>query len=473
MAANNSRAIAGRILDPVRFADAVLGVDLWDTQKHILRSVATHQRTAVKACHASSKTFTAAVVALWWVTRYQDGVVLTTAPTWMQVQRQVWPELHRLLARSQVAYPTPLQSELRLGPDRYILGLATDQGVRFQGYHGRILVIVDEAPGISQEIWEAIAGIRAGGQVHVLALGNPTVPSGPFYDAFTAERAGWSTFTISAFDTPNLRGLTLDAMLALPPAALDDNLRPYLVTRRWVAEQWEAWGRHGAPQWQSRVLGEFPEQSDSALFELGWLDRWQQRSAAFNPNGALLEAGVDVAGPGKSDTVVAVRQGTHLLALEAWPRADSRGVVAAMLNRYRGRLHAVKVDAVGQGHYFAQHLADLGFPVMWVNVGERAYEPERFANLKAQFYWTLRGYAAAGQLSGLADDVAYSQLASLRFEYTPRGLVAMESKAAMERRGIASPDRAEAIMLAYAPVQAPPRTYLVQYYDPVRIGPQI
>jgi hypothetical protein len=37
-----------------------------------------------------------------------------------------------------------------------------------------------------------------------LALGNPTIASGPFYDAFAANREGWKTFTISAFDTREL-----------------------------------------------------------------------------------------------------------------------------------------------------------------------------------------------------------------------------------------------------------------------------
>lgn len=470
---NRELEVAARIQDPARFAGAALGVDLWDTQGQILHSVAANTRTAVKACHASSKTFTAAVAALWWVTRHPDGVVLTTAPTWMQVQRQVWPEIHNLLARSRIQYPDASQMELRLGPDRYILGLATDQGVRFQGYHGHILVILDEAPGISPEIWEAIEGIRAGGDVHLLALGNPTVPAGPFYDAFTAHRASWSTFTISAFDTPNLRGLALDALLALPPSELDQTERPYLVSRRWVGDRWEAWGRHGAPQWQSRVLGEFPEESESALFTLGWLQQWQQQRALFDPAGEPLEAGVDVAGPGKSETVVAVRQSGQLIALQAWLAADARGPVTEFLNRYRGRLHAVKVDAIGQGYYFGQHLSDQGFPVMFVNVGERSYEPARFANLKAEFYWTLREYAAEGLLQGLADDQAFAQLAQLRYEYSPRGLVAIESKPSMERRGVASPDRAEAIMLAFAPVQGPRQDYVVEYYDPVRIGPRV
>jgi hypothetical protein len=58
--------------------------------------------------------------------------------------------------------------------------------VRFQGFHGRLLIVVDEAPGVKADIWEAIEGIRAGGDVRVLALGNPTIASGPFYDAFTS-----------------------------------------------------------------------------------------------------------------------------------------------------------------------------------------------------------------------------------------------------------------------------------------------
>jgi hypothetical protein len=81
--------------------------------------------------------------------------------------------------------------------------------VRFQGFHGgHLLVIVDEARGLRGEIWEAIEGARAGGEVHVVALGNPTTAGGVFYDAFTNNRANWKTFTIDAFATPNLDGST-------------------------------------------------------------------------------------------------------------------------------------------------------------------------------------------------------------------------------------------------------------------------
>jgi hypothetical protein len=100
-----------------------------------------------------------------------------------------------------------MQTELRLGPQNYAIGLSTDDSSRFQGFHsGHVLIVLDEAPGVRDEVYEAVEGIRAGGQVHVLALGNPTVAGGPFYDAFTTNRTSWRTFTINAFDTPNLQG---------------------------------------------------------------------------------------------------------------------------------------------------------------------------------------------------------------------------------------------------------------------------
>ena len=129
----------------------------------------------------------------------------------------------------------------------------------------------------------------------------------------------------------------------------------------------------------------------------------------------------------------------------------------------------MKVDADGPGHYFGQHLMDLGHNVLLVHVGVPSGSPLRFANLKAELYWQLRDWAAEGLFSGLTDDLAYAQLASLRYELTPRGQVAMESKDSIRRRGIPSPDRAEAIMLAFAPLR-PEEQQVVIWDDPVHIS---
>ena len=91
--------------DPVLFARCVLGVNLWEREVEILRSVETHRRTAVKAAHGLGKTFTLAVVSLWWLARHHEGIVLTTSPTLRQVKTQLWAEIHRLVGRARIPYP--------------------------------------------------------------------------------------------------------------------------------------------------------------------------------------------------------------------------------------------------------------------------------------------------------------------------------------------------------------------------------
>jgi phage terminase large subunit len=242
--------------DPVEFTRAFLDHDIWSKQEEILRSVAASRRTAVKACHASGKTFIAAAAVLWWLVRHPDAIVITTAPTWTQVERVLWSEIHSMLQRSGIEFPIPAATSLRLGPNRYAIGLSTNEGVRFQGYHGNVLIILDEAPGILSQIYEAIEGIRAGGDVRILALGNPSISSGPFYDAFSGNREGWNQITISAFNTPNLEAVTPDQPLKMSEEELDANPRPYLTTRRWVKEKYLEWGPFH-PLWESRVLGNF------------------------------------------------------------------------------------------------------------------------------------------------------------------------------------------------------------------------
>lgn len=446
------------IADPVKFTRRVLRRDTWGTQSHLLRSIATKRRVAAKACHSSGKSFTAACAVLWWLTRYKKGIVLTTAPTWTQVKKVLWGEIHSAIEGAPlVRYILPNmelnQTELRLGSHNYAIGLSTNEGVNFQGYHGQILIVMDEAPGVRPDIWEAIEGIRAGGDVRVLALGNPVIASGPFYDAFHTQRTGWETVTISAFDTPNLAGLDIDALRALPDEALDENPRPYLTTRRWVREKLDEWGE-SSPLWQSRVLGQFPSEGEGQLISLAAIEAALVRE--LPPSGEMPEAGVDVAGPGEDETVVRLRRGPHLLGGDQWTKADPRGELAAFLGDAKRKFGglAVKVDVCGIGYYMARHLADLGFDVVEVNVGESARDREKYANLKAELYWGLRQRFVDGDIAGPMDDLLQGQLTSIRYGHNARGQVVIESKEDARKRGVRSPDRAEALMLAFAPMSS-------------------
>src|SRR5260370_4915031 len=138
---------------------------------------------------------------------------------------------------------------------------------------------------------------------------------------------------------------------------------------------------------------------------------------------------------------------------------DPRGEVVNFLAPFKGWLDSVNVDSVGVGYNFATHLKDRGYRVHFVNVGQSSRYPDKFANLKAQLYWSLRERFEAGEVAGLTDELTIAQLASIRYEYNPRGQVAIESKDDARKRGVKSPDRAEAIMLAFAQMTPGIMTY--------------
>ena len=459
------RRLRTLVRDPVRFSRGILGHDVWDTPAAILRSMATpHARVAVKACHASSKTFTAAELVIWALTEYERIKVVTTAPTWHQVETLLWGEIHKALQGAPVRLPEITaalnKTDIVIATgSRYAEGISTNESVRFQGYHadegGVVIVILDEAPGVGADIYEAINGIRAGGDVRVLAIGNPVVPGGPFYEAFHGQREDWQTYTIDAFDTPNLRGVTLEQLVS-GSVDLDDNVQPYLVTRRWVAEQYREYGE-SHPFWQARVRAQFPTQSDDSLYSLAWIE-----AAASRPSVAgqgRRQAGIDVAGPGEDETVVYVREGPSVVDFGAWTGSDPRGDVAALLAKHHNLLDAVVVDATGIGYNFAKHMRDLGHNVVEWNAGGEASHKETdstgpgFRNAKGEAYWMMRNRLARGELNGLTDERTQAQLSTVKYKLNSRGQVEIESKDDARKRGVKSPDRAEALILAYYPVQ--------------------
>jgi phage terminase large subunit len=458
------------VREPVRFASRICGAQLWSREAELLQSIAACRRTAVKACHGAGKTYTLALAVLWWLARYENGVVLTTSPTFRQVRTQLWTEIHRAIAHSGFGFGEVKATELKLrGDHNRALGLSTNRAENFQGYHGRqVLIIADEAPGIPSGIWDAIAGTMAGGTVHVVMAGNPTIPSGAFYDAFTRERKNWNCITIDSFDSPNLAGITLQQLLEMDPAPggpLDHNPVPYLVTKRWIHDQYMSWW-HGdersSPSWMSRVRGQFPDQALNSLFKLLWLERARARtlSNAASHRDLRLVAGVDVGGR-QAETVVYVCEVgpgiNRILKMGAWRGQDTRGEVVAFLAPYRGRLTLVRVDGIGIGHNFGLHLRDQGFKVELVNVAQPCEsKPEldsndpaaRFANEKARRYQNLADAFEHDLVEGLTDDETIAQLSRLLYEIDSRGRMKIESKESAGQRGEPSPDRAEALMLA-------------------------
>ncbi len=465
------RGLLSEVLaSPVAFSRACLGSEPWAMQRRIMRAVASSRRVAVKACHASGKTFTAACVALWWAARFNDGIVITTAPTWTQVEKILWGEIHRAREASRKTLGKwwaggSYATELRIGPKNFLIGISTDQPERMQGFHsGRVLIILDEAPGIRQELWGAIEGIRAGGDVSMLCLGNPVETSGAFFEIFNGSQIGWKKFTISAFDTPNFRThpgredvgrpLSVEELMAFrTDADLEQYSHPFLVRRRWAWEKLHELDLTH-PLVQARVLGQFPAQSTNALYSLVDLEAARVRNCAENgevdAEDMLLQAGVDVAGPGEDETTLCVRRGGQVVLQRAWQDPNPTALLLEALEVFKDDGIQVAIDTVGIGYYLARQIQDEGYAVIDVNVGLPAFDVEKYVNLKAELYWGLRKRLEEGRVGGLKDERAISQLSNVRYSYDWKGRLHIESKKELARRGIKSPDRGEAVILAFA-----------------------
>jgi hypothetical protein len=190
---------------------------------------------------------------------------------------------------------------------------------------------------------------------------------------------------------------------------------------------------------------------------LTWLETAKYREGG---DVGAYYAGLDVGGPGESETVLCVRKGHRIVHMGTWSRQDARGDVIAGLRPFKEELKVVNVDSVGIGDGMAKHLADKGFRVQPINVGVRSRHPEKYVNLKAELYWGLRMRAEVGDISGLTDDRTIAQLAGIRYKQNERGLIEIESKDDARKRGAKSPDRAEAVMLAFAQPAVTPRIRL-------------
>jgi phage terminase large subunit len=160
--------------------------------------------------------------------------------------------------------------------------------------------------------------------------------------------------------------------------------------------------------------------------------------------------------------------------LKAWSNSDPRGQVLDALRPFTAQLEGLNVDSVGVGHYMAQHLRDYGLPVNEVNVGSSPSDSEKYANLKAELFWGLRLRAESGDIAGLVDEKTISQLAGIRYRHNSRGQIMIESKEEARKRGVKSPDRAEAVMLAFADTgRTGPDIHFFDFDSPLALRPRV
>jgi phage terminase large subunit len=430
-------------------------MQVWSRQAEFLRTVAGHDRTAIKAGRKVSKSTSLVVVALW-AAMARSAKVLMTSTSFPQVKGILWSELRTVVLRSGLPFTVPLDpaTGLTVPGGGSIAGRTADNRENMQGYSGAdALFLVDEASGIAREIMEAIDGNTAGGGKIVLA-GNPTRLSGPFYDAFHRASTGWRLITVSSEESPNVTG----------EAAI-----PGLATPAWINQQRAEHGEE-SPYYAVHVRGEFPMSGANSVIPLSIVQAAEARWADM-PNASFmrhrLHLGVDPARDGTDQAVVYARRGPKAYPPLTAARTDSYQVAALAMRAVElyarsGERPLAKVDVIGVGagaYDVLRHAHAARLETVAVNVAESptAVPDERsttpgYRKLRDQLWFGLRDWLKEGGAYPPDQEATRLELVAATFRFDPAGRYVVSGKDELREQLGRSSDHADALALAvYTP----------------------
>jgi hypothetical protein len=299
--------------------------------------------------------------------------------------------------------------------------------------------IVDEASNVPDKIFEVAEGGLTDGEPMIFVFGNCTRSHGAFYRAaFGADRKRWHVYVI-------------------------DSRRSKFTNKRQI-DEWLEWcsGNEDADFFRVRVRGLPPAASDLQFIDSETVGEAQRREAIALPDDALV-CGLDVARGGSDSNVFRFRRGLDArsmppIRLPGEKTRDTTLLVAkaceVLESEYGGRrVDMLFIDGTGIGGPIYDRLVQLGHGsrVTEVQFGGEAPEVthgQKVANMRAFMWARCKEWLKRGALP--EDPQLEAELTAPGYTHDKRDRVVLESKESLKKRGVASPDDADALCLTFA-----------------------
>jgi len=424
--------------EPNQFVKDVLSVHPDEWQAEFLDHIAKGERKiSVRSGHGTGKSTAASWAMVWYLTTRFPCKIVVTAPTSSQLFDALFAEL-----KSWIRNLPPYVGELfEVTSDRVVLKAAPSEAFisartaraetpeALAGVHSQnVLLVCDEASGIDEKVFEAASGSMSGHSATTVLLGNPTRSSGLFYDTHHRVKADWKTMHVSCLKSPR-------------------------VSDEFVREMEVKYGAE-SNQFRVRVLGEFPLKEDNTVIPADTVQSAQKRDIQSDPDTVPIW-GLDVARFGADSSVLAIRHGNAITELISWKGLSLMELTGRVVDKYnnlipRQRPTEILVDSIGLGAGVVDRLQELDLPVRGINVGEASSMSGTYLNLRAELWFKLKDWLAAKDCKLPVDSALFSELVSPRYQFTSSGKMKIESKDEMRKRGLPSPDKADAICLTLA-----------------------
>ncbi len=417
-------------ISPVAFAIGVLGLSPYSWQAEVMEAVAMGKKTALVAANGSGKTDGCiAPLALWFLTRYPQGTLVVTSGVYRQVSGQLWPSMRRHARRLPNLQFQPKGTEISTREGGRAVGFSATDAGKAEGWHSKgedspLMIIADEAKTVDDGIFFAFDRCYPD---FLLYASSPGGASGQHFRCFHEERSLFHTVKATAFDCPHI------------PSSMIDDMRL----------------KHGekSSQYRSQILADWTEGDGNLILSPADLRECIDNPPAAHYGTGYKTSGHDFAAGGDEDAI-ASREGNVITLEEHWRdsntvRSRRRHVKWCQENRVKeGDAWG---DASGAGKWVVQDMEDEGFYMSPFLGGTKSEEPDYYSNLNADAWF---GFAAAVRrkevvLLGITPE-AFSQLTTRQQDLVGgKGLLGCEKKEAMKKRGLKSPDLADAIVLAW------------------------
>lgn len=362
-----------------------------------------------------------------WITPSRGGFVVTVPPK----LTRIWTKPHNLkkVAYDDMVYCATMPKNNTLFTRR-------------KGY-----ALWSGNCGIPQALYDAADAISTGVHDRVLTVGNPDDPLTPFGEIFlkyTEENKHvWNRITISAFDTPSFTGEPF-------PAELKENL----IQPNWVEERGLEWGIDSG-RYKSKILGEFPDQSDNTLFPQKTIYVAHETDIPEDFDFPLV-LGVDIGGGGEDDTVIYGNRNGRVRKVANWNEGNALYTANRILDvAEEVKAEEIRIDSGGFGKAVVDVLLKdprvIKFNVIRMMGGDASSDINSYRNKRAENYDYLRMQMELGKIDlDPKDTKVNEQLLGVKYETTERGSIKLEAKADIRKRNGKSPDDVDAIVYATA-----------------------
>ena len=446
--AARERILRWRAGGPALFASEALGIPSeWDPERregvlpwqweasHLLVS---RRRLSVRSGHSVGKSAFLSWCILWFHTCYFPAKGGCTAPTATQMSDVLWAELslwHRRLKEKAPALGDKFtwkadQFEMVEAPQESFSVARTarpEKPEALQGLHSKyVLILVDEAPGVAESIFEAARGALASEGSFVVMTGNPTRLEGLFYETHNKLKPLWGTLQVNGEDCPLQSQLFRDEL----------------------AHQY---GRE-SNVYRVRVQGEFPLEETDSVIPMHLCEAAAVREV--KPFGPVVW-GVDVARFGSDRTVLSSRVTNATTSLhKSWSGMDTMQSAGKVYAEWKDtppelRPHTIFVDVIGIGAGVLDRLLELDLPAVGVNVAEATSIDDRYSRLRDELWFRARRWLERKDCKLFKDDVLVAELSMPKYSFTSTGKIKVESKDEMKKRYPRSPDVADAFCLTF------------------------